>query len=206
VAKDNWFRNTDWNSAIEANFQRRLGCARDKSQYLRIQAFYLAESHPRVALDLLEQYFAGGDRFDAAQAYVDKARALVALGDVDAAISSYEAALERERQKPGYITRAYLTFPGLVAQVRAAHLYARALDVLDAHRELPAFPIDRYLAYGTRALLLDGLGRADEARAAALLAMAAAREVKSGFRYHQELGLVKDTCDEFGKRITSLAH
>lgn len=204
MSKDDWYRNTDWNSVIEADFQQHLRRARDKSQRLRIQASYLAESHPQVALGLLDQYFALGDHFDMAQAHVDRARARVVLDYIDAAISSYEKAMEREHQFPSTRTQAYLNFACLVAKVRMKRLYDRALEVLDAHRERPLLPVERYLAYGARALLLQELGRMDEARPVADLAIAAAREVKSGSRYHPHLGLVKSTNDEFGERIAAL--
>lgn len=206
MGKQDWFRNKVWNPAIEVDFQQRLRRARNKSQYLRVQAYYLAESYPQVTLDLLDQYFALGDRTDLALALVHKARAHYALGDVNAAISSYEEALERERQFPHVKTHAYLEFVRLVIKVRAAHLYPRALEVLDFNRGLPMFPVDRYLANGARALLLHESGRTDEARSAADLAMAAAQEVESGFRYHKNLGLVENTDDEFGLRIAALAN
>jgi hypothetical protein len=69
-----WFRNTDWNAEIEKAFFEKLRRARDKSQYIRIQASTLASSNPEVALKLLEHYFALGDKFDYAQAYVDPDR------------------------------------------------------------------------------------------------------------------------------------
>jgi hypothetical protein len=143
VARDDWFRNTSWNADIEANFHRRLRRARDKSQYLRIQASHLAESHPQTALILLDQYFALGDHVDMAQAHVDRATALVALDDVDGAISSYEEALTREQEFPHLQTQAYLSFACLVTNARATHLYLRAIEVLDAHRERLMFPVDR---------------------------------------------------------------
>src|SRR5690349_22700680 len=97
---DDWFRNTEWNESVALAFEQKLKRARRKSQYLRIQACTLARHDPKVALELLERYFALGDDFDHAQAYVDQANAYLALGDVDAAIRSYESALERERAFP----------------------------------------------------------------------------------------------------------
>lgn len=204
VARDDWYRNKTWSAEIEVEFQQRLRRTRDKSQRLRIQASYLAENHPRVALSLLDQYFTLGDHFDMAQAYVDKARALLALGELDGALACYEAALERERQFTSLTTRAYLDFACLVVEARIERLYPRALEVLDAYPERPIFPVDRYRANGARALLLEYFGKMREARAAAGLAMAAAGETKSGLRYHQHLGLVKDTEDAFAQRIAAL--
>src|SRR5947207_1480818 len=135
VGTQDWFRNKEWNPAIEADFQQRLRRARHKHQYLRIQASYLAVSRPLIALDLLAQYFELGDHIDMALAHADRARARYALGDVDAAICSYEKALERERQFPQVKTQAWLEFARLVIRERAAHLYTRALEVLDANRE-----------------------------------------------------------------------
>lgn len=205
MAQNDWFRNTTWNDEIEANFQQRLRRARDKSQYLRIQASYLAGIHPRVTLGLLDQYFSLGDHFDIAQAYVGKAQALMALGDLDGAISAYEAALERERLYPSLKTQAYLDFVCLVANRQIKPLYSRALDVLDSHKDRPIFPIDRYRANGARAILLQHFGLTREAREAANLAMAATRETQSGFRYHQKVGIVKHTDDAFGNRVARLA-
>lgn len=205
MARGDWYRNNNWNADIEAEFQQRLLRARDKSQYLRIQASLLAGSHPRIALSLLDQYFALGDHFDNAQAHVDRAKALIALDDVAAAMSSYEAALTREHEYPQSKTQAYLYYACLVTNARITRLYDRAIELLDAHRERLTFPVDRYLGHGARAILLQELGRIDQARQFAGLALAASREVQSGFRYHQHFGLVEDTDDEFGRRVAALA-
>ncbi len=51
-----------------------------------------------------------GDHFDLAQAQVNKAQALTALGEIGAALSAYSEALEREPNFPNYKTNAYLDF------------------------------------------------------------------------------------------------
>lgn len=205
MAQDDWYRNAVWNAEIEETFRQRLRRARKKSEYLRIQASYLAETDPTVALGLLEHYFGLGEHVDITQAYVDKARALVALNDCGGALASYEAALERERQRPSLKTQAYLDFPCLVIEAKIEPMYARALDVLTANQDRPMFPVDRFRAHGARALLLHHFDRKEEARADATLALAAAQETQSGFRYHQNLGLVRSANDEFATRVAALA-
>ena len=106
MARDDWFRNTDWTPQIEQHFFAKLSRARDKNQPLRIQASMFAQRYPEVALRLLERYFELGDHFDQGQAHVDRARAYLALGDANAAIAAYEAALARENEYPKVTTQA----------------------------------------------------------------------------------------------------
>lgn len=136
---------------------------------------------------------------------MDEAQAHVAVGEIDAALAAYGEALERERQVPKYKTDAYLDFVLLVLNARKANLYTKALEILDEFGERPLFPVDRYRAHGARALILKELGRTAEARSSGKLALAAAAESRSGFRYHQNLGLVRSVEDEFGARIAAVA-
>jgi hypothetical protein len=106
LSDQSWFRNGIWNDAVEKSFLEKLRRARRKSQYLRIQAGTLASSHPHVALRLLDQFFALGDKFDWAQGYCDRATALLALGRVSEAIIAYEDALTREAQFPNLKTQS----------------------------------------------------------------------------------------------------
>lgn len=205
MGRDDWYRNTTWNAEIEAEFDQKLRRAREKFQYLRIQALYLTENYPEVALRLLEQYFSLGENVDMAQAYLQRAQALSVLNDFDGAFASYEAALEQERCRPNSKTQAYLDFPCLVLETKRESLYSRALEVLNTHSERPMFPIDRFRAHGARALLVHHFDRKDEARAEAELAMAAAQETESGFRHHPNLGLVQSTADEFSMQVAALA-
>ncbi|TVP68824.1 MAG: hypothetical protein EA339_15560 [Rhodobacteraceae bacterium] len=205
MATTDWFRNTSWSPEIEANFLQKLGRAREKAQYLRIQAFHLEESHPTVALDLLEQYFHLGDDLHMAQAYVQRARALTALGRIEDALLSYDAAIERERQYPQVKTTALLDYVGLIVKAKIDQMFSPALKLLDEHGDSWVFPVERYRADGARALLLEHFGRHKEAQVAATSAMTAASETHSGFRYHQDLGLVPASEDAFWIRVKTLA-
>ena len=205
MGREDWYRNTSWNSEIETAFAAKLRRAKDKSQYLRIQACTLARRHPDVALRLIDEYFALGDHFDHAQAYLDQANAYLATGNVAAAITSFESALAREKAYPYLFTYAYLEFPCLIAIQCLADRYAQVLEVLDANESRLAFPRDRYLWSGSRALILHALGKVPEARTCAQAALAAASETQSGFRYHQQVGLVQTADDEFGDRLNAIA-
>jgi len=100
MARGDWFRNTDWNPEIKANFYKKLARARKKGQYLKIQAYFLSGTFPQVALGLLEEYFATGDKFFLASAFVIQASAHLLLGNIEEAFRSYERALNREKEFP----------------------------------------------------------------------------------------------------------
>jgi tetratricopeptide (TPR) repeat protein len=203
TSKD-WFRNTEWSPAIEQEFHKRLRRARDKSQYLRIQACELTSSHPDVALDLLDQYFALGDSFDYAQAFVDQATAYLALGDLDKAIDSYEAALTREGQFPNYITQARIELPFLIAFKAIDRLHDRALEVLELARSLLTFPVDHFRWHAAKALINSSCDQDVDAVLSACEALGWAEKEKSGFRYHPTIGLVGREYDDVTARLKLL--
>jgi tetratricopeptide (TPR) repeat protein len=190
MAKDDWFRNSDWNPAIEARFFEKLRRARQKGQYLRIQASYLSDTRPDVTLQLLKEYFALGDDFDQAQALVDEADAYLSLGKLEAAIESLQRALQRERILPCLFTQAWSDYAMLVATQRIESLFADALTVLAAHKDRLTFPADHFFWHASRALIQEAMGKTEDAREDAASALAAARKQHSGFRYHPKVGLV----------------
>lgn len=205
MARDDWFRNTEWNNDIEAAFFTRLKRARDRSQYLRIQACTLATTYPHIALRLLDQYFAMGDNFDAAQAYVDRGAAYLSLGQVEDALVSYEAALDVEARRPNSLTQAYLNLPFVVAIQGIVARYEQALDLLDQHRSRLTFPVDHFRWHTSHALISSAVGLTEEARTQARLAITAAEKDHSGFRYHASVGLVGDSYQQIRQRMASIA-
>jgi tetratricopeptide (TPR) repeat protein len=152
MATDDWFRNKDWSPALESRFFEKLRRARQKAQYLRIQASYLERSHPEVALALLEQYFALGEDFDLASAFVVQATAYLSLGNVGQAVKSYESAIMRENEFPNLRTSAWLDLPTLVAARRIESRYSAALDLLVQHKSEVMFPVDEFKYFAAHAL------------------------------------------------------
>jgi tetratricopeptide (TPR) repeat protein len=205
MSRDDWYRNSEWSDAIEEAFFAKLRRARDKSQYLRIQASYLADRSPHVTLRLLEQYFALGSHFDHAQGYVDRATAHLSLGDIDSAIKDYESALATEATHPNLLTNAYIKLPFLVATSRRSDRYEQALKLLHHHKSRLTFPVDHFRWHAARALILSETNHPSDAKLHAKQALDAASKEHSGFRYHQSIGLVRDQYENLRSRLLQLS-
>jgi diacylglycerol kinase len=67
------------------------------------------------------------------------------------------------------------------------------------------FASTRYSWNGSCALIMHEQGQLVKAREFAERALRAAMETESPFRYHRQVGLVKDTSDDFGQRIKHIA-
>jgi tetratricopeptide (TPR) repeat protein len=206
MATDDWFRNEDWNLEIEARFLQKLHRARDKAQYLRIQAGYLVERHPTSALALLEKYFALDEHFDHAQAYLDQANAYLSLGETQNAIQSLQKALQREREFPNLKTQAWSRYAVLVATERLKHLYDDALRVLEDNRpDGTSFPVDGFLWNAANALIADDQEQSVIAREYSAKALYFAELPRSGFRYHPDVGLVSTEYDRLKAALRHIA-
>lgn len=204
MARDSWFRNEEWNSAIEDAFYAKLRRARDKSQYLRIQACVLAKKEPSVALRLLEEYFAQTNQFDRAQAFVDAASAYLALGEVGKAVAAYESALAHEKERPAVKTQAYLDLPFLIATQQLVARYEQAMELLEEHKSRLTFPVDVFRWHAAYALMASDVEKPAIARDHARSAIEAASRDHSGFRYHPSLGLVANRYDEIRASLTHI--
>lgn len=205
MSSEDWYRNTNWDADSEAAFRKKLSRARDKSQYLRIQAGMIANKYPDAALQLLGQYFLLDDTFDHAQAYDDQAAAYLSLGNIEAAIVAYESSLTRQAEFPKLRTQSYLWLPLLIATRSLKLRYEQAMSVLEANQGRVMFPVDQFYWNAARALILNDCGDALEARQAATTALDAAAKVHSGLDKQPKLGLVGDRQEDLLGKVTAIA-
>jgi tetratricopeptide (TPR) repeat protein len=206
MGRDDWFRNKKWDAATEAHFNEKLRRARDKAQPLRIQAGHLKDTDPQVTLALLDRYFALGDHFDIAQAFLDQAEAYLTLGAQGEALRSLENALQREREFPNVKTQAWSRYTLLVAQRRLDHLYDSALRVLGENPlSSLSFPVDGFLWHAAFALMADARGQRKHAAETAAKALEFAARTHSSFRHHRDVGLVGARYDELKHELLRLS-
>ena len=205
MSPDDWYRNTEWNDEIAERYETKLKRARDKAQYLRIQACSLARSEPRIALQLLDRYFELGDNYDQASAWVDRATAYRSLGQFENSIESLEQALQREAERPNVQTQAYLDLPFLIATTPIPERFDQALTLLEKFPDRPTFPVDAFRWNAAYALVLTARSRESEASDFARAALEAAALETSGFRYHPSVGLVDGRYPELVEELGRLA-
>lgn len=185
MSSDDWYRNREWNESIEEHFYSKLKRARtQRDQYLVLQALALADNHPKVTLRLVSEYFESRKcQFDDVRALLAKANAYIALNDIDKCISAFKEVLGREREFPQLQTDIYLDYPYLVATRKLNQEYVNAIKVLDEHIGRLTFPLDYFKWHAAKALINnDGLE--------AQRALDAAKVKRSGFRFHQDVGIV----------------
>ncbi len=208
MAKEDWYRNTEWNSSIETAYRAKLSRTRGmRPQYLQIQASLLAKKYPDAALGLIDEYFQTYSDFVVPSAFCARADAYISLGRVDEAVVAYKKALEWEEAHPNFITNARIDLPTLIAEKRLETEYDYALSVL-TERFKPSdhsWPSMRYYWNGCCSLITYERGQKSEAREFAERALRAAAETESPFRYHRSMGLVKETTDDFGQRLKRIA-
>lgn len=214
MKRDNWFRRTTWTTSDQEQFYARLNRSRaaNRAQYLRIQAGHLgAAGAPEcfwAALGLLDKVLVEHpDDIELAQVYLQQADCWLGLGNVENAVGCYRKALQRERRFPKLKTDAFLGFGWMVVEGELTDLYEEAAAVLKEFRRPDdlLFPIDKYRFNAILALIDEDRGDYESAKNHAEVALEAAKQRVSGFRYHPKLGLVSGTPTKIQLRLERLA-
>lgn len=205
AGRDDWFRNERWSLEIERQFEEKIKRARtQRPQYLCIQACCLAKTAPRVALCLLERYFATEDKFDGPRALEAQAKAFEALNLFDEAVESYKNALTWEQNHRSMMSSAYLALPFLIATRKLPKHYYLAMETLLSPNYKPLqpgekrrnyvlmFPGSVFMHACSLALIYHDRGNQSKAIEQATRAIAAAEISQSPFPRHKGVGLVGD--------------
>ena len=200
-----WYRNTDWNEAVAADFEARLRRARgQKAQYLRIQGSTLKDSHPQVAITLLQRCVEEGNPAFVAAALLDIAQALYGSGDTAGALDTLETLLDQEVREPMFRTSAAFDYPFLVAFHEQRQRYDRALAVLEAGGEGPLADLN-FERETALALILSERGEHPSATAAATRALEAAEVTTGWIPGFPQVGVVPPGDHPLKQRLRTIA-
>ena len=212
MGRDDWFRRAAWKDADRKEFHARLRRSRgrfQKAQYLRIQAYHLAEAGLHgAAIELLDQMLGEfPENSELAAAHLQRAECLATLGRLDSAIDGFRAALHAERAVPQWRTNAWVDFGWFVVQTGLTDLYDEVLSLLGEFRVEAGltFPNIEYRYYAIQAIIADARGERSSAHEFAVQALAEASKEHSGLRYHPKLGLVGSQPNWIEKKLGSLA-
>jgi len=212
MSKPEWYRRATWTEADREDFNARLKRSRgagNKAQYLRIQAYHLAEvGHHEGAIELLDRLFAEyPESIQIALGHAQKADSLAKLGQIEGAIDEFRTALQAECEYRGIRTNAWLDFGWLIVEKQLRNYYDEVSRVLQEFRQKGGlkFPALEYRYAAIQALLADARGDIGAARGFARQALAEAVKVHSGLRYHPTVGLVGSERKKFENRLRALA-
>ena len=212
MPKVEWFRRTTWTDRDRDDFNARLKRSRgigNKAQYLRIQAGHLADAGLHAAaIELLDWLLTEFPvRIEQAVAHLQKAGALAGLGQIEPAIHEFRAALQAERDFPSVRTQAWLAFALFAVENELTGSYDEVSDVLKEFRDEAglSLPVIEYGYSAVQAIIADFRGDRMSAREFAKRALAEASKVRSGLRYHPELGLVGPQSKPMEKKLRMIA-
>jgi tetratricopeptide (TPR) repeat protein len=214
MGRRDWFRNETWTAADKSQFFERLARSRTtfhKAQYLRIQAVHLERTGDKElvheALGLLDlilsQY---PEPFELATVHWQRATCLQFLGRVDESMTAYRDALTQQRSGRGAVPGgASLDYAHLIFKLGRSDLFDEALSVLDGSGGDELLPLDRYRSGMIRAFIYEFRGDLSKAALFARAALSASSETESVFRYHRDLGVVREIDPEVQRRLWELA-
>lgn len=196
-ARDWWYRRTTWSAEDEQDFLVRLKRARQKAQYLVLQASALVDTGDAVlvgaGLRLVDRMLAEyPDPFFLSNAFLTRAEALVRLNRPEEAVFAFRGALEARRAMPNLVNYAYLEFAWTVARLDMQSFFDEALAVLREFQQAGdlAFPTNAYRYFGALALMQAARGERTEARRRAKEALDAISQPRGPFGRHPTFGVV----------------
>ncbi len=173
MSKEDWYRNETWDINIENSFFEKLKKSRtQKSQYLKIQAFYLLNIEPDVSLRLISYARENcPDEFWEQEFYLFESKILYKKKLLDDALEKAYKSLEWRIKKPGTQTEIIYWLCELVLRMKKKSDYVKCLEsMINLHRETP-FPIIEYKYHAFASLILLEMQELEKAKIEAKLAI-----------------------------------
>ena len=209
MADTEWYRKNTWTEEDQARFFQKLKRARpwSRSQYLRIQAYYLQKAGIFLpAIALLEQFVAEHpDDVQLAETWTQMAECKRSVDDINGAVEAYRRAVAQMRIRTNVKTSALQDYPLMVARLNLKELFDEAKALLSPEAvEDALFAVGGFKLHAARALILASEGDHEGAQSEAIRALDLAEIRKSGITYHQNIGLVGKSQADVIRRLVEI--
>ncbi len=208
MAADEWYRSADWDAAAQELFRSKLARAKDRKWfYLRVKAAAIADEYPEDALTLYQEYL------DAEAGGVNDIRYAMAIihwtqGREDKLFEYLDAAMGSDGMGLGAMGAMENAF--VSALLGRTDRYERALALFEPWDKAAQESMGRNFvrsfagAYGS-AIILNRLGRHEDAREAALIALEWTQKEAGPLPGHPQLGLPPQLPDEWHAELRRIA-
>ncbi|MWV28444.1 hypothetical protein [Aurantiacibacter rhizosphaerae] len=208
MATDDWYRGADWDDQAQQLIRQKLARAREhKWFYLRVKASAISDKHPDEALALYQEYL-DADVEGANEIHYSIALVHFTQGREDKVFEHLDLAMGTGGMGLGAMGAMENAF--LSALLGREDRYERAIALFEpldkaARQQLGRDFVRSFAgAYGS-ALILDHLGRHDEAREAALIALEWTQKTAGPLPGHPQIGLPPQLPDDWLARLHRIA-
>ncbi len=192
MAEDDWYRGADWDRPAQELFRKKLARAREhKWFYVRVKASAISNQHPDEALALYQEYLDAGVE-GANDIHYKIALVHFTQGRGDKLFKHLDMAMGDEGMGLGAVGVMENAF--LSALLGREDRYERAIALFEPWDQAARQQVGRDFvrsfagAYGS-AIIFDHLGRDEDAREAALIALEWTRKEAGPLPGHPNIGL-----------------
>lgn len=195
-----WYTRNTWSKLDEEEFLSRLKRAREynRPQYLNTQAIVLIQTNKlellNVAESLLKKFL---DEYP--NDTLNKSSVLNSLGliyrkrnDLTTAIKYFKESVEFENIPNSSKTDSYIEYSELIVKTNQINLFADVLELINLRGQTAIFPIQKYKLASILSVIYRTKNNIEMAQHYAQIADENANSETSGFRYHKDVGIVKN--------------
>lgn len=206
MATDEWFRNTTWNTHIEAEFEGRLKRSRGafhKAQYLRIQASYLLESMDKsiqsIGLRLMERLINDfpTEEFSTLFGHEQLGDYYLKNSDFERAEAHFRVVTNHYKSKQSRSGTSAMVDLKLAETLLAANRSDQFEEAYNLCKDYPInelrFNSEKFYYAELLAQLCDKMGKKEEAKEYAKVAIEISKITEPQFNRHKTVGIINAT-------------